>query len=325
LANLVGRQNTAQFTFNLIGIDLPCYGMNEKGLFVVELFLDKTYSKPDASKPHMFWAQWIQYLLDNYSTTDEVVAHLPDAPVLDWWPHFPGSHFFVADGNGHTAAIEIIDGNLTVSAGDQMPVPILCNRPYKQELAALNQYKTFGGEKNIDYNNTDWNNRFSRIAHRLKEYRPETPPMEFAWKLLDEVHAGVWQLVADSRNRTLYFRTAACKNIKTINLDQCDFSAGEPIEFIDIHINFKGDVVSHLASWTPEINHAYVLAGFPAGYEDQAFFRSKDYRNLQKNLLNYSEQILRQTKNANSTNGRSSTNGLKGESPADTATPRIIK
>jgi hypothetical protein len=146
-------------------------------------------------------------------------------------------------------------------------------------------------------------NRFARIAHRLKEYRSETPPVEFAWKLLAEVHAGTWQLVADSHSRTLYFRTEACKNIKSINLDECDFSAGSQIKFIDMHINFKGNVVPQLTPWSPEINHAYVLAGFPAAYEDEAFYRSEDYQNLQKNLLKYSEQIQQQTNKPHSIRG----------------------
>ena len=282
-------------TFNLVGVDLPCYGMNERGLFVVELFLDKTYSEPDDAKPHMFWVQWIQYLLDNCATTDEVLSHLPNAPVLDWWPRFPGSHFFVADSNGHTAAIEIIDGKMTVSAGDKMPVPILCNGRYQQELAALNQYRAFDGDRDIDYDVPAMRNRFARIAHRLKEYRAQQTPTEFAWRLLDEVNPGVWQLVVDSRRRTLYFRTTACKNIKSINLDQCDFSVETPIDFIDIHANFEGDVVPHLAPWSPEINQAYVLTGYPAGYGDKHFYQSDDFRNVQKNLLRYSAQLQRQT------------------------------
>jgi penicillin V acylase-like amidase (Ntn superfamily) len=286
-------------TFNAFGIDAPCYGMNEPGLFLVELFLDKTYSPPDTSRPRMFWAQWIQYQLDNYATVEEVVQHLPESPLIDWWPHFPGSHFFVTDAKGRTAAIEFIEGKPVVSTAERMPQPILCNGPYQQELVALGQFKAFGGEGPFDYAANPWDRRFARIAHRLIEYHPEmASPLEFAWKLLDEVRAGTWQLVADARSRTLYFRSQACNSIKSISLADCDFSTNSPIRFIDLHINFKGDVVSQLATWTPEINQAYVLAGFPAGYEQKVFYRSEDYRNLQKNLLNYSEQLYRQIKSS---------------------------
>jgi penicillin V acylase-like amidase (Ntn superfamily) len=298
-------------TFNAFGIDAPCYGMNESGLFLVELFLDKTYSPPDTSRPRMFWAQWIQYQLDNYATVEEVVQQLPEAPLIDWWPHFPGSHFFVTDASGSTAAIEFIEGKPVVSIAERMPLPILCNGPYQSELVALGRFKAFGGERPFDYATKSWDLRFARIAHRLNEYRSEmTPPLELAWKLLDEVYAGTWQLVADARNRILYFRSQASSNIKSINLADCDFSTDSPIHFIDLHINFNGDVAPQLATWTPEINQAYVLTGFPAGYEQEAFYRSEDYRNLQKNLLNYSEQLQRQIKILRTMNDHSSTNRL---------------
>jgi len=87
-------------TTTVMGLDLPCYGMNERGLFVVELALKNSYSKPDPARPNMFWGQWIKYQLDNYATVQEVVEHVKSGPVIDWWPEFPkfyGSHFFVSD------------------------------------------------------------------------------------------------------------------------------------------------------------------------------------------------------------------------------------
>lgn len=184
-----------------------------------------------------------------------------------------------------------------VSMAESMPQPILCNAPYQQERASLARFKAFGGERPFDFARNPWNLRFARIAHRMNEYRPETaPPLEFAWKLLDEVTAGTWQLVADARSQTIYFRSQACNDIKYIRLADCDFSTHSPIQFIDLHINFKGDVASQLAAWTPEINQAYVLSGFPAGYEEGAFYRSQDWRNLQKNLLKHAEQLQCQIK-----------------------------
>ena len=295
-------------TFTAFGIDAPCYGMNEPGLFLVELYLDKTCSLPDASRPRMFWAQWIQYQLDNYASVEEVIRHLPESPIIDWWPHSAGSHFFLTDAKGQTAAIEFIEGKPVVSTAERMPQPILCNLRYQQELAALGQFKTFGGDQPFDSNGPG-DRRFATIAHRLNEYRPgTTSPLEFSWKLLDEVGTGIWQLVADVRTRTLYFRSKPCRNIKSISLADCDFSTNSPIQFIDLHINFKGDVIKQLAVWTPEINQAYVLAGYPSGYDQGAFFQTEDYPKLQKNLLNYSEQLQRQVKSPRIINDRLSAN-----------------
>jgi penicillin V acylase-like amidase (Ntn superfamily) len=288
-------------TFNAFGIDMPCYGMNERGLFLVELFLDKTYSQPDPARPSMFWAQWIQFQLDNFASVDELVQHLPEAPVIDWWPQFPGSHFFATDASGRTASIEFIDGKPVVSTAEKMPQPILCNGPYQQELAALAQFKGFGGEQSFIEPKNNWNVRFATIAHRLKDYRPEMgAPQEFAWKLLDRLSVGTWQLVADVESRTLYFRSKACGTIKSIRLSDCDFSRNSAIRYIDLHANFKGNVVPQLAAWTPEINQAYVLAGFPAGYEQESFYRSEDYQYLQRNLKHYGVQLQRQVKTSHS-------------------------
>jgi penicillin V acylase-like amidase (Ntn superfamily) len=281
-----------------MGIDLPSYGLNEAGLFVVELALDGTRSLPDASRPNMFYAQWIQYQIDNFSSVEELVANLPKTPVIDWWPRFKGSHFFVADAQGQTAAIEIIDGKLAVSTGERMKIPVLCNGPYQDELARLGQYKPFGGAKTFDLaSRSSWDTRFIRLAHRLANYPADSdalPPVQFAWKTLDEVGAGVWQLVVDVTNRTLYFRTQACKSIKSIDLRQCDFSTHSPILFADLHLNIKGDITPLLAGWTPEINQAYVLSGFPAAYEREDFYRSPDYQVLLRNIHDYADRLQRQ-------------------------------
>ena len=44
-------------TFNLLGYDFPCYGVNEKGLFLVELYLEETSKVFNPKQPNMFWAQ----------------------------------------------------------------------------------------------------------------------------------------------------------------------------------------------------------------------------------------------------------------------------
>ncbi|TVQ13078.1 MAG: linear amide C-N hydrolase, partial [Bacteroidetes bacterium] len=60
-------------TFNVYGKDLPNSGMNEKGLVVESLWLDETlYPEPD-SRDALPELAWIQYMLDNCATIDEVI------------------------------------------------------------------------------------------------------------------------------------------------------------------------------------------------------------------------------------------------------------
>lgn len=150
------KSKYGSISFNLLGIDIPCYGMNEKGLFIVELYLDKTFSAPDNTKASMFWAQWIQYQLDRYASVPELIANLRMAPVIDWWPTFPGSHFFVSDKKGNTAAVELIDGVFRVSTAETMPIPLLCNEPYQQDLLSLKKYQPFGGEEKFNIHSQGW-------------------------------------------------------------------------------------------------------------------------------------------------------------------------
>lgn len=279
-------------SFNLLGLDMPCFGMNEKGLFIVELYLDKTFSKPDDRKASMFWAQWIQYQLDQYATVSELVKHLSQAPVIDWWPTFPGSHFFVCDKQGHTAALELIDGVFQVSRATTMPYPILCNEPYQQELVKLKKYQSFGGSEVFDMNSDEWADRFGKVAYYLKTFdNIRMSPLAYSWRILDNVKPGVWQLVSDVRKGELYFRTDVGKEIKSVALDQFDFSKSSTVLFLDINATLQGDVHESFKPLTVAINRSYVEKGFPVGYENDKFYHSLGYDNLRSNLDCYVKDI----------------------------------
>jgi len=282
-------------SFNLLGLDLPCYGLNEKGLFLVELYLDKTYSQNDTTKPNMFWGQWIQYQLDNYATVNELIDGLKNTAVIDWWPTFPGSHFFVSDKQGNTAAVELINGKFQVYTGETMPIQVLCNEPYKAELKHTQSYKFFGGEKQFNLHSQDWNDRFPKAAQLVANYNKSIglSPVSYAWNVLDSINPGVWQLVADMRNNILYFRSNQGNKIKRIDVSKCDFSTKSPVKYIDINSTAQGDVTRHLLKLTPEINDEYIKKGFPIGYENPDFYNSEKYTALKTNLHNYVVDKLR--------------------------------
>jgi penicillin V acylase-like amidase (Ntn superfamily) len=284
-------------SFNLFGLDLPCYGINEKGLFIVELYLDKTYSLQDSTKPNMFFAQWIQFQLDNYATVNEVIDGLKNTPVIDWWPTFPGSHFFVSDREGNTAAIELINGVFQVSSGEKMPVPVLCNAPYQNELKNMQNFKPFGGNEILNLNFRTWNNRFSKAAYYIKNYNANTniKPVNYAWNVLDSIKPGQWQMVADLRNNMVYFRSDIGKDIKSIDISKCDFSKTSTVQYFDINKNVQGNVTYQLSDLTVEINDEYVMKGFPVGYDNAGFYNSDKYACLKKTLHHYAFDKLKQT------------------------------
>lgn len=273
-------------SFNLLGFDLPCYGVNEKGLFLVELYLEKTTPVKNPSQANMFWGQWIQYQLDNFSTVDELVQNLENAPVIDWWPNAAGSHFFASDAEGNTAAIELINGKFKISRNESMPVPLLCNEEYSQELAMINEYDFRGGKKPFFFETaTKWEDRFPRAAYMLENYdAAKNSPLDYSWSILDNIYSGEWQLVADIKNKKIYFRSNVGKEIKSIDLTKIDFSTKLQTKYIDINSWLKGDVTKSFSKLTPEINLDYILKGFPVGYDKKEFPDSEDFIQIRKNL-----------------------------------------
>lgn len=278
-------------TFNLLGVDMPCYGVNERGLFIVELYLDKTFSIGDATKPNLFWAHWIQYQLDNYATVNDVLANLNNAPIIDWWPTFPGSHFFLSDRNGDTAAIELIDGKYVISHQEDMPVPVLCNGQYAKEFSVLSDYQGFGGGEVFDLSKSEWGERYIKAAYNLRNYDEKINgnPVEYSWDVLNSIGRGEWQLIYDVKNNKLQFRTDVGEEIKTIDMADINFSRKVP-QYLDINAQLSGNVLDRFKALTLDVNDEYVAKGFPIGYENAEFAASEAFKTLQQNISNYVEK-----------------------------------
>src|SRR3954468_12937843 len=85
-------------TFNQYGKEFPNGGMNEKGLVIELMWLDKSeYPKTD-ERPPFSVLQWIQYQLDNCSSVDEVLATDQMIRVVS---NGAPQHYLLADGNGN--------------------------------------------------------------------------------------------------------------------------------------------------------------------------------------------------------------------------------
>ncbi len=87
-------------TYNTQGRDFIDGGMNEAGLYVGEMTLRSTIRPPQGKLPRIEPRLWMQYLLDNFTSVDEVITSLETVAVggpTTW-------HFFVADRLGETAA-----------------------------------------------------------------------------------------------------------------------------------------------------------------------------------------------------------------------------
>ncbi len=229
----------ASITFNPFGRDFPDDGMNEVGLFVGEMTLGETKFPFDPAKPSLFMSLWMQYILDNFETVDQVIANASELN-LDGW----GWHFFTADKTGKSASLEFLDGKLVIHTGATMPIQVLCNSQYEQEMTGLKTFNGFGGDKPVILEDKEIP-RFVHAARMLQTYSPDIkPPVEYAFDILRQLERGgmQWSFVCDLINLKVYFRTVKAQGIKSIGFGDFDLSCNSPAKYLDIHSELSGDV-----------------------------------------------------------------------------------
>ncbi len=61
-------------TFNQMGREFPYGGINEAGLVIEQMWLDKTRYPVSDNRYGLSELQWIQYQLDNSATINDVIA-----------------------------------------------------------------------------------------------------------------------------------------------------------------------------------------------------------------------------------------------------------
>lgn len=107
------------------GYQLAWAGMNEAGLMISTMALGATENPPADERPPLSSSFWIQYLLDNYATVEEVIASDSKVRIFD-----TVDHYLVCDRSGDCATIEFLEGRMVAHTGDSLPVKALTNSVY---------------------------------------------------------------------------------------------------------------------------------------------------------------------------------------------------
>ncbi len=215
-------------TFNQFGKEFPLGGINQAGLVIEELSHSPSkYPAPD-HRATVTELQWIQFQLDNYESTAEVLAS--DA-LLRISRLLFGLHYFVCDRFGSVAVIEFLDGRPVFYSGKQIRAPVLTNNSYANAVKYLGFHKEFGGEKLVS-DSPDSPERFVRAATLLKNDRPSQTSSiaEDALGVLAAVEQQdtQWSIVYDPRNLELFFKTREDSRIRSLKLADFDFSDNTP-------------------------------------------------------------------------------------------------
>ena len=241
----------ASITFNPYGREFPDDGMNEAGLFIGEMSLVGSKFAVDPEKPRIFMCLWMQYILDTCQSVGQVIESA-SAFTIDGW----GWHFFAADRNGHSASLEFLDGKLVIHSGDSMPVPVLCNTTYAQEVQDLDaqrkkiaQDPAFLEGKGIP--------RFAQAAVMIERFADSPKPaVDYAFHILEALERGgtQWSFVCDLKKMRAWFKTAGSAKIKQVGINDFRLGCNEPALWLDIHADLAGDVSGRFQTFSSEAN-----------------------------------------------------------------------
>lgn len=287
-------------TVNPIVRDFPDGGMNEAGLCIWEMSLGKTKFIENDSLPKLFMSQWMQYVLDNFKSVDQVIKSTSEITIDGW-----GWHFFTGDRDGGCAAIEFIDGEPVVHSGESLPVTALMNTEYSQELDTLKTYEGFGGDKEIPMcDKTDINSRFVKAAYMLRNYRKSVSPtiIDYGFDILRQLEAVIdqtkwtqWSIVCDMKRLKVYFRTSVGRDIRYVSFDSFDFSNELPVKILDINADLSGNVAEKFKDYTLSANSAEQFVGLmnrDPNFEKRLVSRGITSQILRDRLANYAETTI---------------------------------
>lgn len=267
-------------TFNQFGKEFPYGGMNEKGLVVAQMYLDKT-RYPDAdNRKSINPLQWIQYQLDVSSTVQEVLASDTVLRISNIMP--VGIHFQVCDSKGNMATVEFLDGKMVYHTGKDLPIPLLTNNTYDESISYLKQFDVMGGEKTIPYNNIDdieWTNDnilavnkvFATAANAMVNGQDSLGLVDKAFDVLKSVtirNHTKWSTVFDVTNKKIHFKNESRKEIVSLDFKAFDYAPGQKSLVLDIQTATADNVMNQFVDYSLEINREYVFKAFVPMMED---------------------------------------------------------
>ncbi len=207
----------SSITFNHLGLNQPLGGMNEEGLTIEELstWPVEYYQSNDLSLSEF---EWIQYHLDKYSTTTEVLANVEQISITKFYFQV---HYLIVDKYGDMAIIEYIGGKPKIYHNESLIYPILTNNNYSELIKYTNLVPKSHYNK-LDVNNSQ--DRFLKIATLLKRLKNSYDSTNYlhTMNILDSVKVDdtQWSIVYDIGAKTIYYKTKIDTNIKKILFSQ---------------------------------------------------------------------------------------------------------
>lgn len=231
-------------------------GMNEAGLVANLLWLaESVYPEWDGYKPGLSIAAWVQYVLDNFATVDEVVVAMEEGTfevVSDMMPdgsRMATLHLAVSDATGDSAIFEFLDGNLAIHHSPSYRV--MTNSPaFDRQLALDDYWQTVGGLVFLPGTNRA-SDRFVRasfyvgalprtsdtrqaVAGIFSVIRNASVPLGINIPDQPNISSTRWRTVSDQQNKVYYYESTSYPNVFWVEMKDVDFSEGAPVMMLDL-------------------------------------------------------------------------------------------
>jgi len=244
-------------TFNQFGREFPTGGMNEAGLVVEALELKSSIFPASDTRASLNELQFIQYLLDNFSSIKKIAEGLKDVRLS---PIGSKLHYFACD-LIRCMTIEFINGQLVTHDASQLPISSLANNTYQEHIDYTKDFITFGGSKPIILGSLDSLDRYTRASYYAKFINQSNDPIKTVFSILNDVGTknNRWQLIYNQDEKTINFRTTSKILLqRKIDLNQIDFSCQSPVQYFDLESDDEGPINSVFKNYDPAQNLAII-------------------------------------------------------------------
>ena len=238
-------------------------GMNSNGLVANLLYLGESDfgPAPTDNRPRLSFAAWVDYVLTNFASVNEVVEAFTNPSVyvvpINFGPGgaaHPTVHLSVADASGDSAIIEYLDGKPVIHHGRQFQV--MTNSPTYDEQLKLNaEWETKDRNKELP-GSIQSQDRFVRASYYLGKLPQTTDERQAVagvfsvmrnvsvpWGVGDPEHPNLsptyWRSVADSTNKMYYFESALSPNIVWVDLKKVNVGPGSGIRAVAVENNYS--------------------------------------------------------------------------------------
>jgi penicillin V acylase-like amidase (Ntn superfamily) len=245
-------------TFNQYGRELPNAGMNEKGLVVEVMQLDKSTSTAGSDRA-VNESQFVQYLLDSADSVDQAVRL---AKQVNWHKILVPLHYMICDRNGSCSVLEFMNGGLVVSQQGGRAPKVLTNHPYDVSVQHLSKFVGFGGDTPIPSGSGSLDRfvRASDLVRRNQGIDGVHDLANAARTILTSVNNQLtkWQIVYQPSSMTIDFRTVTFSNWKSFSMEYLDFDCQTDVKVWSLLNNSVQQDGTNWKSYTADENEKLV-------------------------------------------------------------------